>query len=316
MMKRIFPLSATALLLTMVQPLGAINLPNGRLAHDTLILNDGSELHGLILKNDAKGVILQQRMGEVTIPKARIRRIMDEGDALVYFADIADPGKLPPWRMIVHDLRTDDNIRSFRQVPATAIDNGRLRNIPYLSFRVNNRTELNVYGNPEDPVCVEFGVYGKGLALERFKKVARDYLAGLLTSRDEISAIYGISDRGGIRKVGKFTFEVAPQDAPDSYGGWWISIYDAKRLDRARVSDDEYRRNTLPFHVVNNSRGELREDRHNNFEKFLSGTVQSWSEMVPDLRGFYRDSMGDLKLLTTKATDKLKQSTSATTPRQ
>ena len=315
MMKRMFFLSATALLLTMVQPLRAIDLPNGRLAPDTLILNDGSELHGLILKNDAKEVILQQRMGEVEIPKARIRRIMDEGDALVYFADISDPGKLPPWRMIVQDLRTDDNIQSFRQVPATTIDNGRLRNIPYLSFRVNNRTELNVYGNPEDPVCLEFGVYGKGVALERFKKVARAYLAGILTSRDEISALYGISDSGGVRKVGKFTFEVTPQDAPDSYGGWWISIYDANRLDRARVSDEEYRRNTLPFHLVNNSRGELRQDRHNNFEKFLSGTMQSWSEMVPDLRGFYRDSMGDLKLLTAKATDKPKQSSLATKPR-
>lgn len=308
--------SPAAVFLLLMPPLGAIDLPNGRLAPDTLILNDGSELHGLILKNDAKGVILQQRMGEVEIPKARIRRIMDEGDALVYFADIADPGKLPPWRMIVQDLRTDDNIRSFRQVPATTIDNGRLRNIPYLSFRVNNRTELNVYGNPEDPVCLEFGVYGKGLALERFKKVARAYLAGILTSREEISALYGISDRGGVRNVGKFTFAVTPQDAPDSYGGWWISIFDAKRLDSARVPDDEYRRKTLPFHVVNNSRGELRQDRHKHFEKFLSGTVQSWSEMIPDLRGFYRDSMGDLKLLTAKATDKLKQSTSAPTTRQ
>jgi hypothetical protein len=314
MMKHIFSLSAAACLL-LIQSLGAIDLPNGRLAPDTLILNDGSELHGLILKNDAKGVILQQRMGEVTIPKARIRRIMDEGDALVYFADIADSGKLPPWRMIVQDLRADDNIRSFRQVPATTIDNGRLRNIPYLSFRVNKRTELNVYGNPEDPVCLEFGVYGKGLALMRFKNVVRAYLAGILTSRDEISALYGISDRGGVRKVGKFTFEVTPQDAPDSYGGWWISIYDANRLDRARVSDEEYRKNTLPFHVVNDSRGELRVDRQKNFDKVISGGTQSWSEMIPDLRGFYRDSMGDLKLLTVKATEKLKQSTSATTPR-
>ena len=316
MMKRIFSLSATALLLTMVQPLGAIDLPNGRLAPDTLILNDGSELHGLILKNSAKEVILQQRMGEVVIPKTSIRRIMDEGNTLVYFADIADPGKLPPWRMIVQDLRADDNIRSFRQVPSTTVDNGRLRNIPYLSFRVNKRTELNVYGNPEDPVCLEFGVYGKGLALERFKKVVRAYLAGILTSREEISALYGISDRGGVRKVGKFTFEVTPQDAPDSYGGWWISIYDANRLDRARVSDEEYRKNTLPFHVLNDSRGELRVDRQKNFDKVISGGMQSWSEMIPDLRGFYRDSMGDLKLLTAKATDKLKQSTSATTPRQ
>ena len=68
--------------------------------------------------------------------------------------------------------------------------------------------------------------------------------------------------------------------------------------------------------MVNDSRGELREDRHKSFEKFLSGTMQSWSEMIPDLRGFYRDSMGDLKLLTAKATDKLKQSNSATAPRQ
>jgi len=42
----------------------------------------------------------------------------------------------------------------------------------------------------------------------------------------------------------------------------------------------------------------LREDRNLNHEKFLDKTMMNWSQMMPDLRGFYRDKAGNLKLLT------------------
>jgi len=90
---------------------------------DTVFMNDGTAKHGLIIRNDPDEVVLQQRMGEVVIPKVFIRRIDDEVND-VYFADMVKPGKLPPWRMIVSDLRSDDSIRSFRQIPATTIEKG------------------------------------------------------------------------------------------------------------------------------------------------------------------------------------------------
>lgn len=283
-----------------------MDLLASRLMPDTIFMNDGTQYHGLIIRNDAKKVTLQQRMGEVEIPKSSIRRIDDEPNEGVYFAEIVDPNRLPPWRMIVQDLRSDDSIRSFRQIPATTIDNGYLKNIPYLSFRINKRVEMNVYGNPENPVCLEFGVYERGENITRFKKIIRAYLAGILQTRAEIAALYGLDEKGGKTKVGKFVFEVTPPTAPDAYGGWWLSIYDESRLDHFRVPDAEYRKNTLPFDVVNHSSGTLRHGRLGSFDHFLNDTMHAWQVMIPNLRGFYRDGAGELKLDTSTSVKKPK----------
>jgi len=302
-MKRPF-LAAVLLLLGL--PLGRTESSEleSRLSPDTIFMNDGRVLHGLIVRNDAKVVTLQQRKGEVEIPKAYIRRIDDEPDSGVYFASIVDPNKLPPWRMIVQDLRSDDSIKFFRQIPATTVESGYFKNIPYLSFRINKRVEMNVYGNPEDPVGIEFGIYERGEKITNFKKIIRAYLAGVLQSREEIKALYKLDEKGGKTKVGRFIFEITPPTAPDSNGGWWLSIYEPGRLDQARVSDAEYKKITLPFNVVNNSSGELRRDRINSFDHFLSKTKDAWSGIIPDLRGFYRDSMGQLALITPEALKK------------
>lgn len=299
-------LAVLVLLSALSSVLADMDMQAKRLAPDTIFMNDGSEIHGLIIRNDAKKVTLQQRMGEVEIPKSSIRRIDDEPNEGVYFAEIVDPNRLPPWRMIVQDLRSDDSIKSFRQIPATTIDNGYLKNIPYLSFRINKRVEMNVYGNPEDPVCLEFGVYERGEKITRFKKIIRAYLAGILQTRAEIAALYSLDERGGKAKVGKFVFEITPPTAPDAYGGWWLSIYDESRLDRFRVSDEEYRRKTLPFDVVNHSCGALRHDRLGSFDHFLNDTMHAWQGMIPNLRGFYRNGIGELKLDTTASVKKPK----------
>ncbi len=268
-----------------------------RLMPDTIFMNDGRVLHGLILRNDAQKVTLQQKMGEVEILKSGIRRIDDEPDLGVYFADIVDPGTLPPWRMIVQDLRTDDSIKSFRQIPATTIDNGYLKDIPYLSFRINERTEMNVYGDPNHPVCIEFGIYERGEKITQFKKIIRAYLAGILTNRKEVGALYSLDEKGGLIRVKNFIFKVTPPDAPDAYGGWWLAIYDPSRLEKARIPDAVYRKVTLPFDEVNNHLGRLRLDRIMSNDQFLAATRMNWNSTIPDLRGFYRNRVGDLELL-------------------
>lgn len=264
---------------------------------DKVFMNDGTVKKGMIIRNDPTSVTLQERMGEEVIPKAYIRRIDDELNE-VYFADMVKPGKLPPWRMIVMDLRCDDSIRSFRQIPATTVEKGEFARIPYLSFRINRRVEMNVYGNPEDPVCIEFGIYErKASEITRFKKITRTYLAGLLDNRREIAALYSLDDKGGKKTVGELTFQVTPPDAPDSDGGWWISVYEHKRLDAARIPDEKYRKVTLPFGEVNHGNGVLREGNGAVFDSFLSSTMSGWAPKMPDLKGFYRDRVGDLKLL-------------------
>lgn len=307
-MKHLFLLCAciSFVLTNAASSLAAMDMSDHRLLPDTIVLNNGTQLHGLIIKNDAEEVVLQERMGEQVIPKAHIRRIEDQGHPQVYFADMVNPNKLPPWRMIVQDLRTDDNIRSFEQIPPTTMLKGGLRNIPYLSFRINKHVEMNVYGNPEDPVCLEFGIYEKGEKITKFKKLIREYLAGTLESREEIAALYALKETGDEIQAGKLRFRISPPTSPDAYGGWWISVYDPKRVEQARISDADYLKQTLPFDEVNTTNGKLREDRNMNHAKFLNDTMMNWSQMIPDLRGFYRDKMGDLQLLTASNSQKAK----------
>lgn len=278
-----------------------IREPKINLFPDTVILNDGTALRGLIVRNDATTLTLQQRAGEKEIPKKSIRIINDDNDAAAYFAEIMDPGKLPPWRMIVQDLRCDDNIRSFREIPATRIDSGYLRRIPYLSFRINERVEMNVYGNPEDPVCLEFGVYERNPdEIAKFRKIIREYIAGILRSRQEVAALYSLPDSGGERRAGNFLFKVLPPSVPDAYGGWWLSIFKPGNLDAARLSEAGYARVTVPFDELNTKSGTLKADTAQKSSQFLAAVKSP----LAGLEGFYRDQVGNLKLLFHPASQK------------
>jgi hypothetical protein len=295
-MKLSLPCCAAGFLVAVTMASAATDMADKRLLPDTITLKDGTRLRGLIIKNDATQVVLQERMGERAVPKSDIRRIDDQGDENVYFADIINRSKLPPWRMVVQDLRTDDNIRTFEQIPPTTIQSGYLRNIPYISFRINKRVEMNVYGNLEDPVCLEFGIYEHGTTGARFKQIIREYMAGILASREEIAAIYALDDNGGERQVGRLRFRILPPTAPDAYGGWWISVYDPARLDKARISDTAYRKVTMPFDEVNSPSGRLRTEKE--ISKSREATMDDWARMAPDTRGFYRNKAGDLRLIT------------------
>ena len=56
------------------------------------------------------------------------------------------------------------------------------------------------------------------------RKVLRGYLAGFLTTRDEIKALYSLNLDKGIAEASDLTLEITPKDAPDAYGAWWVSL--------------------------------------------------------------------------------------------
>jgi hypothetical protein len=264
---------------------------------DRLEMNDGRTLQGLILKNTAKEVLFQTRDGELLLPKTEIRRIHDEIDGEIVYTDMTGQGRLPSWRAMVADLRNHDDIKSLEQIPATTIENGLLKNIPYLSFRVNKQSEFNVYGDPNDPVAIEFGMYGKRRKSPRYRQIVREFLAGHLHSREEIDALYTLNLKGDERRVGQRAFKIIPPGHPESYGGWWIVLYDPKRIDKARVSDARYASLTLPFEQVNHRDGSLRQSSREEQENWLAETMQSLTGRVPQVRGFYRDKEGVFRLI-------------------
>lgn len=268
------------------------------LSPDVVELNDGTRLRGLILQNTADALILQTSDGEAKLPKDYIRRIDDAPDDGVIYSDLVGRDALPSWRAIVHDLRTHDRVRTFEQIPPTAIDNGLLRNIPYLSFRVNNYAELNVYGDPQNPVAVEFGAYGSARQSNHRRRIFREFIAGHLHSKEQIAALYSLGpDRRSI-KAGKLAFRLILPGDPDSYGGTWLVVYRPDRIDKARLGDRAYAELTRPFEVVNNRDGSLRSANKKSNLDWLQNTVEWMTGKKPELRGFYRDKKGVFRILT------------------
>jgi len=264
---------------------------------DRLEMKDGSTLQGLILKNTPDAVLFQTRTNEILVPKDQIRRIHDEIDGEIVFEEIAGKGRLPSWRAMVTDLRNHDEIRSLQQIPATTIEEGLLRNIPYLSFRVNDQSEFNVYGNPRDPVAIEFGMYGRQRNSSKYRQIIREFLAGHLHTREEIAALYSLNLRGDDKRAGHLAFTIIPPEQADAYGGWWIIVYDPRRLDGARVSDAKYAAVTRPFHEINNRDGSLRVRNRQEQQNWLASMMQDLTGRAPQIRGFYRDKDGVFRLI-------------------
>ncbi len=265
---------------------------------DGLLLKDGRKLVGLIVANTADFVTIQKSHMEYTVPKSEILRIFDEDDSAAYFTEPQRSGSLPPWRVIANDLRLHDRIRTFDQIPATVIDNGEYRNVPYLSFRINGDVELNIYGDPDDPAAVEVGVYGARRNNKQLQTMLRQYLAGYLTTRDEIGALYQIPLSGGERRAGEMRLSISPPDAPDAYGAWWVGVSNPAAVDKVRLSDSEYARLVTPMKDVFDNEGNVLDSAWTGRELNLSQrAARSDGNAEVFLRGFYRDAEGRFQLV-------------------
>lgn len=266
---------------------------------DMILLKDGSSHSGVIVQNTAKEVLLQGKHSIEKFPKSEIVRIRNEADIGMEFTKANTPGDLPAWRVMVNDLRNNDAVKSLEQIPATGIDNGTFKNIPYLSFRINELIEMNIYGDPEDPCAVEFGVYGKRANDDRIRRVLRSFLAGFLASRKEVGAIYSLPFTGGKSCVGDICFLIIPPSAPDAYGGWWISLFNPQKLEAARLSDSEYAKLTRPFRSIVDKSGRVKRNTWTADDLDLTRRLKDAVEETPVLvRGFFRDANGRFRVLT------------------
>lgn len=265
-------------------------------APDTIILKNGQTAKGLIVKNTRDEVWLQTQHEEVRLPKSEIVRIVDRADDEAIYTTVPRKGELPSWRVIANDLRSNDVVKSLVEIPATLIDNGEFKNVPYKSFRVNNDIELNVYGDPENPAAIELGIFGWKSGNAKLRRTLRGYLAGFLTTRDEIAKLYALGLDSGLAQSGPLTMEITPKDAPDAYGAWWVSIYNRKELAEVRLDDKEYDRLVKPFDQVIDRRGRVIAHGWTDEQLDLSERIDASSKVL--LRGFYRDKDGVFRLIT------------------
>lgn len=140
----------------------------------------------------------------------------------LFFTSLAakDAG-LPPQKKALQTLASAGFKEEPVQIPATVIDTGILKFVPYLSFRVGEDRELNIYGDPAAPACIEIGLYRGLIASDVEKLRCIAYLRRLLPDVDFMA----LKLTGGKALRGGLVLEITPPDAPDAYGGWWISAY-------------------------------------------------------------------------------------------
>jgi hypothetical protein len=136
-----------------------------------------------------------------------------------------------------------------RQIPSTVVDKGVLRHIPYTSFRAR-RHEINVYGDPEQPCCIEAGIYNESLATEAAKQKCVELIESLLRLPDDRAILRSLNLKEAIKKRAGLTFEVTPSTAEDAYGGWWVSIYDEAACDRSRATPEELKAISIPKRTI------------------------------------------------------------------
>ncbi|MEI8294125.1 MAG: hypothetical protein WCG66_09075 [bacterium] len=288
----------SAIFLILLAPVFLKGQNEGYAEPDSVLLKDGSTERGVIVKNTADMVFLQQRYRIAEIPKSTIVRIFDGVDTGMEFTDAGKKGDLPSWRVMVNDIRNNDTVRSLEEIPPTLIDNGYLKNVPYLSFRINDYIEMNVYGNPDDPAAIEFGVYGKLSSSDKLRRTLRSFMAGFLSSRKEVAAIYSIPFSGGEKNAGDFRIRITPPTAPDAYRGWWICLYNPKALESARVSDEDYAKATLPPELVVDRSGKVKPGFAGQRGLPHSLRVQTGGDGESLFAlGFFRDPVAGLRLL-------------------
>ncbi len=144
--------------------------------------------------------------------------------------------------------------QSLKQIPSTVITTGVLRDIPYTSYRAGER-ELNVYGDPLSPAAFELGLHGALLKSEDAKAGATAFVQELLAEAADREALASLQRKPGKKVRAGWTFEVTPPEAPDAYGGWWISVYDEALLDRSRASAEELEKITTSRQEVARTTG-------------------------------------------------------------
>jgi hypothetical protein len=202
---------------------------------DVVTLVSCEELRGRIRSETDTRLVLEQEQGERSIPRKDITSIrrslpasvetisarpLTEG-RLVGSGTILDTFGLRPW------------VRQFHEVHSPVIETGVLRNIPFRSYQDESfQYELNIYGDPLHPASVEVGIYGS--RSDTSKEELRNLMAGFLLHPDDRATLHQLSLDQDRRQREGLTFEVTPPDAPDAFGGWWLSIYDPCALKRAR----------------------------------------------------------------------------------
>jgi hypothetical protein len=212
------------------------------LSADTLTFQNNKTIQGTVLQTNGENVLVLVDYGTMRFGAASLKNIRHDQTTIRSAA--ASTNRLPQFKSAMVQLCRESWASKLEQIPATVIETGILHNVPYTSFRCGDDYEVNIYGDLDNPAGIEAGVYRKLVSDPRARKNCVDFITSLLPPADSdflklLNIIKDLQTRNGL------TFEITPPTDPDAYGGWWISIYSEKALNKARASDAELQQISL-----------------------------------------------------------------------
>jgi len=151
---------------------------------DTVTMTSGRTVEGVVLREDPSSVSVALNYGTVTFPRAAVQKIERSNKpaaapaAKTVGAPASAKPRVPSWLTAVKVLTAQPWATEFHQIPATVVDTGVMKNVPYQSFRCGVDYEVNVYGDPDAPAGIEIGVY-HGLLKD---KAARENCVGFIAA--------------------------------------------------------------------------------------------------------------------------------------
>ncbi|MEX0716524.1 MAG: hypothetical protein WD066_08055 [Planctomycetaceae bacterium] len=206
---------------------------------DSITLGSSGSLECVVLQDDATHVTVLYQSSVLRMNRSSVRSIQKEVQKPDSASAKSDRNsRLPQFRSALVAMGGKKWATELRQIPATVIDVGVLRHVPYKSIRCGTNYEFNLYGDPDEPAAFEIGIHKNLLTDEQAKRNCLEFIGGFLSESDRaILAAMNLEADSVVRNG--LTLEITPPSAEDAYGGWWVSVYDEKKLDALRATDQE-----------------------------------------------------------------------------
>jgi len=206
---------------------------------DVVVLKSGGVLTGTVLQHDGQGVLVQTETGTYHYPPSWVTDVKKEAAAAPH---VSNNGKrIPDWAQIVSLLANNSWADGLKQVPATMIENGVWKNVPYVSFRcASGGYEMNVFGDLNNPAAVQIGAMSYLSQDTGARSNCVNFICSVLASADARKMVRALNwNQADIQKNEGLTFQTLRPGEPDSYGGWWVTVYNDIALANAQASETE-----------------------------------------------------------------------------
>jgi hypothetical protein len=209
---------------------------------DTLVFSTGHTVSGTVIQTNGDDLLVLTPYAAYNFSRSNIKEIKTEPAGA---ARSAVGNAFPDFHQTILFLSKQSWATNLTPIPATVIDKGILRNVPYSSFRCGEDYEINIYGDLDQPSGLEIGIYRNLLDSKLAQNHCVAFISDLLSQSADKELVRGLDLKKDLKTRGSLTFEVTPPSAEDSYNGWWISVYSEQQLNLSRASDAEMKQITI-----------------------------------------------------------------------